>query len=131
MGATGSGVFTCAEAVEQPVPRLTGDAAVRALTVDALLTRTLEEVHTLIHIWRGGGESGGEESGGGERRFVLLCRESENLMGHLNRTLHQGVNAGVLWLPWLHTAPYWPSQTRSRCVFLLHVSPVHLCPLSL
>lgn len=71
LGATGSGVFTCAEAVEQPVPRLTGDAAVRALTVDALLTRTLEEVHTLIHIWRGGGESGG-----GERRFVLLCRES-------------------------------------------------------
>lgn len=128
LGATGSGVFTCAEAVEQPVPRLTGDAAVRALTVDALLTRTLEEVHTLIHIWRGG-ESGGEERV--EEEKGGLCYSAENLMGHLNRTLHQGVNAGVLWLPWLHTAPYWPSQTRSRCVFLLHVSPVHLCPLSL
>lgn len=39
-----------------------------------------------------------EERGG-------LCYSAENLMGHLNRTLHQGVNAGVLWLPWLHTAP--------------------------
>lgn len=77
MGATGSGVFTCAEAVEQPVPRLTGDAAVRALTVDALLTRTLEEVHTLIHIWRGGGESGG---GGERRRREEVCATLQRIL---------------------------------------------------
>ena len=44
-------MFTCTEPVEQSVSRLTGDAAVRALTVDTLLTWTLQGVLTLVHIW--------------------------------------------------------------------------------
>ena len=45
-----TGVFTCTEPVQQSVSRLTGDAAVRALTVDTLLTGTLQGVLALVHI---------------------------------------------------------------------------------
>lgn len=46
-------VHVCADPVEQSVAGLTGDAAVRALTVDALLTGTLQRVLTLIHVCAG------------------------------------------------------------------------------
>lgn len=46
-------VDVCADPVEESVSGLTGHTAVRALAVDALLTRTLEGVITLIHICAG------------------------------------------------------------------------------
>lgn len=46
-------VDVCTQSVEQSVSRLTGHAAVRALTVDTLLTWTLQSVLTLVHVCAG------------------------------------------------------------------------------
>lgn len=49
-GSLATFVDVCAEPVDQSVSGLTGHAAVRALTVDALLTWTLQSILTLVHI---------------------------------------------------------------------------------
>lgn len=46
-------IDVCTDPVEESEPRLAGDAAIRTLRVDALLTGTLQRIHTLVHICAG------------------------------------------------------------------------------
>lgn len=46
-------IDVCTDPVQESKARLAGDAAIRTLRVDALLTGTLQRVHTLVHICAG------------------------------------------------------------------------------
>ena len=101
---------TGAEPVDQPVTRLARDAAVRTLTVDALLTRTLHRVHTLVHVWRSRREE--ERGRGGEEEVGVFCGTSS-------------------WLfPREEVLVVMATRRPSRQGAAASSSPVHLFPLS-